>query len=245
MKKIIAIGGGKIEKSQTTVIDQEIIRLTGKTKPTVLFIPTASSDPDRYVHNFTQQFGKKLGCSIDVLYLIKEKPTLKEITKKIFDADSIYVGGGNTLMMMKVWRKLGVDTLLKQAHERGIVLSGVSAGAICWFKSGNSDSLKFKNPDADYIKVSGLGLVNLLCCPHYDGESDRQPSLKAMMHKTSGVAIALDDCAALEIIDDQYRIISSKKGAQAYKVYWKQNKFYRDVIEQSKSFAFLKALLKK
>ena len=71
MKKIIALGGGKIEKSETTLIDQEIIRLTGKTKPTVLFVPTASLDAEKYVDSFTQQFGKKLGCLIDVLYLVK------------------------------------------------------------------------------------------------------------------------------------------------------------------------------
>ena len=78
-------------------------------------------------------FGKRLGCHIDVLYLAKSKASGQEIRKNILGSDIIYVGGGNTLKMMNLWRKLGIEKILKEAAEKGIVLAGVSAGAVCWF----------------------------------------------------------------------------------------------------------------
>ncbi|TSC97108.1 MAG: dipeptidase E [Candidatus Berkelbacteria bacterium Licking1014_2] len=230
---------------ETTKIDQEIIRITGKKNPKLLFIPTDSSDAESYFEVVKKHFGKRLGCKTDVLYLIKEKPSKKEIEEKIFQSDIVYVGGGNTLKMMKVWRIAGVDKVLKEAYGKGIVLSGVSAGSICWFRWGNSDSRRFANPNADLIKVSGLNLINALHCPHYDFEKDRKPDLKKMMKKTFGIAIAIDNCCAIEIIDDKYRIISSKASANAYKVYWKANKYHQEKIKKEKEFRLLKGLLKK
>lgn len=249
MKKIVAIGGGEIGRPgypvETTKIDREIIRITGKKKPKLLFIPTASSDAESYFEVVKKHFGKRLGCKTDVLYLIKEKPSKKEIEGKIFKSDIVYVGGGNTFKMMKIWKNCGVDKVLREAYQKGIVLSGVSAGSICWFRWGNSDSRRFANPNADLIKVSGLGLINALHCPHYDFEKDRKFDLKKMMRKTSGVAIAIDNCCAIEVIDDKYRIISSKTSANAYKIYWKANKYHQEKIKKEKEFRSLKELLKK
>jgi len=249
MKKIIAIGGGEIGrpgfKIETKEIDEEIIKLTGKKNPRLLFIPTASSDSKIYYEIVKKYFGKKLGCKTDILYLIEEKLKKKDIENKILNSDIIYVGGGNTLKMMKIWRKLGVDKILVKAHEKGIIMSGLSAGAICWFSFGNSDSRKFKNPNADLIKVKGLGLVKALFCPHYNIEEKRETELKKMMQKTAGVAIAIDNSCAIEIIDDKYKIISSKKTAGAYKVYWKKNKYHKDIIKKEKHFKPLKNLLLK
>ena len=177
--------------------------------------------------------------------MINKNLSKKDIEEKIFRSDIIYVGGGNTLKMMKVWRETGFDKILKQAYKKGIILSGVSAGSVCWFKYGNSDSRKFNNPDADYIKISGLGLINALHCPHYDYEKNRKVGLKKMMRKTPGVAIAIDNCCAIEVIDDKYRIISSKPRANAYKVFWKENKYHEEVIKKEKELALLKDLLKK
>jgi len=149
MKKIVAIGGGEIGRPEHSIetlkIDREIIRLSGKKQPKFLFIPTASIDAGDYVKVVNSYFGKKLGCAIDVLYLVNRKTSYQEIKNKILNSDIIYVGGGNTLKMLKLWRKLGVDKILAVAYKKGIVLSGVSAGAICWFKYGHSDSEKFNN----------------------------------------------------------------------------------------------------
>ena len=247
MKKIIAIGGGEIGRPgfprETTAIDKEIIRLSKKKHPTLLFIPTASGDSGSYYKTVKNHFGKKLGCKTDVLYLIREKLSHRDIEAKILSADIIYVGGGNTFRMMKIWRKCGVDKLLRQAYERGIVLSGLSAGAICWFKYGNSDSRKMKNPKADLIKVSGLNFISGLLCPHYHSEKDRKQSLKRMMGKTSGISIALDNCSAIEIINDTYRIITSKPKAKAYRVFGKGGKYIEEEIEQRKDFSKVSNLL--
>jgi dipeptidase E len=249
MKKIIAMGGGEIGRPgypiETTQIDKEIIRLTGKKNPKLLFIPTASSDSESYYEIVKKYFDKKLGCKTDVLYLIKEKLSKKEIEKKVFNSDIIYVGGGNTLKMMSIWRKNGLDKIFKQAYKKGIVLSGLSAGSVCWFKWGNSDSRKFANPSTNHIKVSGLGLINALHCPHYDVEKNRKTSLKNMMKKTSGIAIAIDNCCAIEVIDDKYRIIDSNSSANAYKVFWKGGKYHEEIIKKEKEFRLLKDLLEK
>jgi dipeptidase E len=157
-KAIVAIGGGNVRTRGTAAIDREIIRLSGKKYPKLLFIPTASSDAERYWNNVRQYFGGFLKCRTGVLFLLRECLSKKQIRGKILTADIVYVGGGNTLMMMRVWRRLGVDRILKQAYEKGIVLSGMSAGSICWFESGHSDSMSFYNPKKwKYIKVKGLG----------------------------------------------------------------------------------------
>jgi len=247
--KIIAIGGGEIGRPgysiETTQIDKEIIRLTGKKNPRLLFIPTASSDSELYFETVKKYFGKKLGCKTDVLYLIKDKVTRKQIENKIYSSDIIYVGGGNTFKLMNVWRKMGVDKILMKAKEKDIVLSGVSAGAICWFKYGNSDSRKFKNPKASLIKVSGLNFIPILFCPHYDIEKDRKLDLKKMMKKTSGIAIAVDNCCSIEIVNDKYKIISSKSGAKAYKVFWKDGKYNEIEIKKEDELLPISEILKK
>ena len=99
-----------------------------------------------YWENFDQAYRVAYGCDTDVLYLLGATPDPSEVARKIERADVIYVGGGNTLKMMRRWRRLGVDTLLRDAYTRGAVLCGVSAGAICWFDSGHSDSMSFYNP---------------------------------------------------------------------------------------------------
>jgi len=249
IKKIIAIGGGEIGRPgypvQTMKIDKEIITQTGKKNPKLLFIPTASNDSEGYTQVVKKHFGRRLGCKVEILNLIKEKPSKKEIEKKILSSDIIYVGGGNTLKMMTIWKRTGTDQILKKAHEKGIVMSGLSAGSICWFKYGNSDSRKFTSGSKELIKVRGLGLINALHCPHYDVEKYRQKDLKRMMKTTPGVAIALENCTALELIDDKYRILKSNKDAKAYKIYWKKNKYYKEEIKQEKEFKPIKFLLKK
>lgn len=249
-KKIIAIGGGEIGRPgfpvETTKIDQEIIALSRKKKPKLLFIPTASSDSHSYFEIVRKHFGLRLGCVVTPLYLLDGRHTKSEISRKILSADIIYVGGGNTLKMMKAWRRFGVDRALERAYRRGVVLSGVSAGAICWFSFGNSDSLRFSQKNAPMIKVGGLGLIGALFCPHYDVEKKRAPELKRIMKNTRGVvAVAVDNCAALEILDDQFRVISSKSAANAYKVFWEKGVYRKGKILKTKEFLPLGELLSK
>lgn len=134
--------------------------------------------------------------------------------------------------MLKTWRRNGIDKLLVKAYGRGIVLSGISAGAICWFTYGCSDSRRFSNPeDASFMRVKGLGLLNLTVSPHHIREKHRDNSLVKLMRKTPGVAVAIDDNSALEIVDNQYRIITSKKGVGARKVYYSKKELHQIKIE--------------
>ena len=233
MTKIVAVGGGSVgfgaAKPEVTPLSREMIRLTGKRHPRVLFLPTASGDDKAYVRAVESHF-RKLGGQVETLPLWKNPPSFPLIRKKILGADLIYVGGGNTLKMMGLWKRLGVAVLLQKAAQGGQVLAGTSAGAICWFKVGNSDSRKYKNPKAPLIKVTGLGLLDAMACPHYDVEKDRKPELKRMTRTFPRVAIALDNCAALEVVGERCRIITSRPQAGGYKVYWRKDEFFVKAI---------------
>ncbi len=247
MRKIVAIGGGEIGRFgcpiETTAIDQQILELTGKSRPRVLLLPTASGDSDTYFEAFRKHFGEGLGCRTDVLNLVSESPGHGDARDKILNSDAIYVGGGNTAKMLRVWRRLGIDVILKEAHDKGIVLSGLSAGAICWFRFGSSDSRKFRNPSAGLIRLSCLGLVRATLCPHYDVEADRRPDLRDMMRRTPGVAIALDNCSAIEIVGDEYRVLTSRPGAQAYRVHWSSGVCHEDILPSERGYHPLSSLI--
>jgi dipeptidase E len=239
VKKIVAIGGGEIRCAETFAIDKEIIRLAQKKHPKLLFIPTASSDSEDYYKGVEKYFGKKLGCTTDVLYLLKETLLPKEIKNKIFAADIIYVGGGNTLKMMRLWRRLGVDKILKTAWQKGVILCGLSAGSICWFESGHSDSMSSYNPKKwKYINVNGLGFIKGIHCPHYDNETlgvPRKTHFRNMIQKIGGIGIAIDENCAIEFLDDKFRVITSRKSAKAFRVYKKNGKVISKEIEQKKN----------
>jgi dipeptidase E len=241
-KKIVAIGGGELKDLETLEIDKEIIRLTSKQHPRALFLPTANDDADWYCQIFQDVYGDKLGCAVDFLYLRKEKLTKEQIEEKMFSADLIYVGGGSTLKMMKLWRRLRVDDLLLKAYNQGIVLSGLSAGAICWFKYGHSDSFKMVDPSKNFIRVKGLGWINATHCPHFHAEK-REKDFEKMISLYGGIGIALDNNTALELIDDQYMILTSKKEGYAYKLYKKNGRVVTEPIEQKKDFAPILPLL--
>jgi dipeptidase E len=246
-RAIVAIGGGEIRTRGTAAIDREIIRLSGKKSPRLLFVPTASSDSERYWKHVQEYFGGFLKCKTDVLFLIREKPSKEQIRRKISSADVVYVGGGNTLMMMRVWRRLGVDRLLKAAYEKGTVLSGISAGSICWFDSGHSDSMSFYNPRKwEYINVKGMGLIQGIHCPHYDSKTlgvPRRKHFRDMIRKTGGVGIAIENNCAIEFIDGRfYKVITSKSYARAYKVYKSGGEVVAQQIRQGKELAPVDAL---
>jgi dipeptidase E len=249
-KTIVAIGGGEIRTRGTAPIDREIIRLSRKKNPRLLFIPTASSDSERYLKHVQEYFGDFLKCKTDVLFLIKEQPSKESIQRKILSADIIYVGGGNTLQMMRIWRRLGVDALLISAYENGTVLSGISAGAICWFDSGHSDSMSFFNPRKwEYIKVRGLGLINGILCPHYNSMTrgiPRRKHFRDMIQKTGGIGIAIENNCAIEFIDGRfYRVISSKAYSRAYRVYKSGGEVIAEQIRQEKQLAPVESLARR
>lgn len=246
-KVIVAIGGGDIRTKGTAPIDREIIRLSNKRNPKLLFIPTASSDSERYWSHVQEYFGNFLKCKTDALFLIKEQPPKEQIQKKILSADIVYVGGGNTLQMMRLWRRLGVDKILKAAYKNGTVLAGISAGSICWFDSGHSDSMSFYNPGKwNYINVKGLGLIKGIHCPHYNSMTrgiPRRKHFRDMIRKTGGIGIAIENNCAIEFIDGRfYKVISSKSYARAYRLYRKGDEVVAEQIRRKKQVAPVESL---
>ena len=243
---IVAIGGGEIRTRGTAPIDRETIRLSNKKNPKLLFIPTASADSERYWKHVQEYFGEFLKCRTDVLFLIKKRPSKEQIRRKILSADIIYVGGGNTLQMMRLWRRLGVDKLLKSAYANGTVLSGISAGSICWFDSGHSDSMSFYSPRKwKYINVRGLGLIKGIHCPHYNSKTrgiPRRKHFRDMIRKTGGLGIAVENNCAVEFIDGRfYKVISSKNCSRAYRVYKSGGEVVAEQIPQQKQLALIES----
>src|SRR6202522_502277 len=192
-------------------------------------------------------FGGFLKCKTDVLFLIAEQISTKQIRRKIRWADIIYVGGGNTLQMLRVWRRVGFFFKQKTAYEMGTVLSGISAGAICWFDSGHSDSMSFTNPkNWKYINVKGLGLIRGIHCPHYNSRTRgvaRRKDFREMIRKTGGMGIAIENNCALSFIDGRfYRLIKSKEYARAYRLFKTGGQIVTEQIPEEKQLAPVAAL---
>jgi dipeptidase E len=186
-----------------------VIRQTDADSPRVAFAPTASGEPDHYVASFYSAF-LKLGCRPSVLTFFKRTPDLRSF---LLNQDLIFVGGGNTKSMLAVWREWGTSEILREAWESGIVLTGVSAGAICWFEQGVTDSW------AGVLRpFDCLGFLPGSCCPHYDGEADRRPSYHRLLANGEIAAgVAIEDWTGVHFIGTQInRVVSSKPGARAY-----------------------------
>lgn len=214
MGKIVAIGGGERGLGETLKIDRYIVSLSNKKNPSLLFIPTASKDADEYISSTEEYFGK-MGCSVKSLCLITRDYSDEEIRELIFNSDIIYVGGGDTLRMMEKWREFSVDKYLIEAYKQGIILSGISAGSICWFSFGHSDSDSFVNEGQwDYIRVYGLSLIPAAHCPHYNEEG--REGFDQMMLNEDIPGIALEDGTAFIEVDGAYSIYKHNSEAKAY-----------------------------
>jgi len=216
--KIVAMGGGEIRSGETLSIDREIVAFTGKARPRALFIPTASNDSFGYWEIFRKIYGEQLGCDTDVLWLIEESGGSFAASEKIERSDLIYVGGGNTRSMLEVWRRLGTDRLLVAAGKQGKVLCGMSAGALCWFRYGNSDAPIIEGgTDGKTVRIDGLGLVDAALCPHMVSEPYRSNEFSKMMASTPVVGIGLDDNCALQVFGDSYRLVCWGNAGRAHR----------------------------
>ena len=172
-RNIIAIGGGGFGRNPGEgIIEEYILKQTKKKKPNICFIPTATGDNEAYKVNYYATFSK-LSCEPTHLDFFKRTPDLKKL---IFSQDAIFVGGGNTKSMLAVWNEWGLDKILKKAYKDGIVMSGVSAGAICWFQNGITDSW-----DSNLKLMPCMNIIKGTCCPHYDEEPERKPTVKKLI----------------------------------------------------------------
>jgi dipeptidase E len=214
MGRIIPIGGGEISELETFPIDQYIVGLVNKPNPKALFIPTASGEPEGYIETFKSIYGERLGCQTDVLYLLTKDTTEDEIQEMILTADIIYVGGGDTGKMLSVWKRNKIDKYLEQAYQNGTILTGLSAGSICWFKYGHSE---ISEDPIEFIRLEGLGFINAIHCPHYN-ELERQEDFDRMMREVDGIGFAIEDQCAVEFYNGQYRVLKANGGAKAFMI---------------------------
>lgn len=215
MSSIVAIGGGEIADAETDAIDEQIVASVDSSTPTALFIPTASGDAEGYCETFREYYGETLGCDIAVLRLIDTDVSSTEIASKFSDADIIYVGGGDTGFMLDVWRIREIVGLLRQAWEQGALLTGLSAGALCWAASGLGDATA--SDEIDYEPIDGLGFLDWLHLTVH-ATPDRRAAFGEYLVRRGVSGIALEDNAALEITDDQWRLLTSSSNAFAYQL---------------------------
>lgn len=210
MGTIIAIGGGEVSQKETLVIDRTIVNFIKKEHPRVLFIPTASCDSEEYWIAFKKVYDE-LSCFTDVLWSIREKLSDEAVQKKFEWADVIYVGGGNTLLLMNFLKKPIVNSCILNAWKKGVVLAGLSAGAMCWFEQGISDAV----PNT-FIPINGLGLISGTCCVDYS-RKERKDACRTLFPIINKPLVGIDKNTALVIQDERYSYIRTGTG-RAYVV---------------------------
>ncbi len=212
MQQIIAIGGGGFGDFQKNLsMERYLVEQTQKTSPKVCFLPQASSESSEYIVRFYETFAS-LGALPSWISLFgRVEDSWKE---KLLQQDLIFVGGGNTRSMLALWREWGMDQVLLEAYKRGIVLSGVSAGAICWFEQGITDSVW------PLGALTGLKMLKGSCCPHYDTEPERRPTYLSKVSNNEVIpGIALEDNTAAHFVDGKLKcIVGTAEGKKAFNV---------------------------
>jgi dipeptidase E len=209
-RHIVAMGGGGL-LAEDGKFASFILGLTGVDRPKVCFVPTASGDSDSYVARFYRAFAGKAEATD--LPLFPWPP--QDLRDLVLGQDVIDVGGGSTANLLALWRLHGLDTLVREAWEAGVVLSGVSAGANCWFDACVTDSF---GPALDGLR-DGLGFLEGSFCPHYDSEPERRPVFTRLVGDGFPAGVACDDAAAAHFVGTELReIVVSDAGARAFRV---------------------------
>jgi peptidase E len=205
------MGGGDV-LGPDSKLDGFLLELSGKPRPHVVFLPTAAADSEERIQLFLDAFRGR-GCEPEVVTLfgMPEDPAAR-----VAAADVVYVNGGNTANALAIWRVHGVDRALREVWERGGVLGGWSAGGICWFDDGLTDSF---GPQLRQLG-DGLGFLAGSFCPHYDGEPERRPTYTRLVREgVLAPGYAADDDAALHFEAAELReVVSQRAGARGYRV---------------------------
>jgi dipeptidase E len=221
-RDIVVFGGGGFSmEPRNPLLDRYVLGLTGKRRPRVCFVPTASGDSREYVRRFYRSFERHPCVPSDLALFRRDR---RDPLALLLRQDVIYVGGGNTANLLQVWRLHRVDRAMREAWRRGIVLCGVSAGMICWFECSVTDSFGPLAPLRD-----GLGFLPGSACPHYDGERDRRATFHRLVAGGFPGGVAADDGAAIHYRGRRvWKCVSSRPDASAYRVFRERGR----VVEQ-------------
>jgi dipeptidase E len=209
-RHIVGLGGGGDSREQTDRLYEYILGLTGKERPRILFIPTAVGDDAEATVWFYNRFARRAEAShLDTFPWPPEN--LRDV---ILSQDVINVSGGNTANMLAIWKVHGIDVALREAWERGVVLCGASAGMICWFEAGITDSF---GPQLEGMDC--LGFLPGSACPHYDGEELRRPRYRDLVDGGFAEGVAADDGVGIHYVGTEIsEIVTCRPGASAYRV---------------------------
>jgi dipeptidase E len=208
-RRIVACGGDQLYFPALT---RYVLELTGKPRPKILFVPTASGDDAAYLLTFYLALA---GVECEPSHLALFNRTVDDIDGFIRTQDVVMVGGGNTANMLAIWRLHGVDDALRNAYRNGTILTGWSAGCICWFEAGITDSFTLElGPLRD-----GLKLLAGSACPHYDSQERRRSVYAREIAAGLPPGIALDDAVAARYEDERLvEIVSGKPSGRAFRV---------------------------
>lgn len=212
----MAMGGAKLRpEDYDPRLNAFVLSLARRERPRVCFVPTASGDSPEYVAHFYRAFSAHHDCEPSDLGLFER--TVADLRAFVLAQDVVYVGGGNTASLLAVWRMHGLDVVLREAWETGVVLCGVSAGMNCWFEASTTDSF-------DLTRLAGLhdglGLLPGSACPHYDGEEERRPLYRRLVAEEGfPPGWAADDAAALVFKGVELReVVTTAEGSTGYRV---------------------------
>ncbi len=211
-RHIVAMGGGGFSMDDP-LLDRFVLGLADATTPRVCFIPTASGDSPGYIDKFHAAF-TAYGAQPTVLSLFYRE--IDNLIEFLGTQDVIYVGGGNTVNMLAIWKLHGVDAALRAAWESGVVLAGLSAGANCWFEAFTTDSFRVGAADP----AAGLGFLKGSFSPHHSSEPARRPAFAELIATGALPAgYACDDYAAIHFGGDaSHQAVISRPEAAAYRV---------------------------
>jgi peptidase E len=213
-RQIVGLGGGMGDTpEQRAALLEFVLRLTGRSRPKVLFLPTALAD-SAYTAAEVVDFYDLYRANAEASHVFTFPWPPEDLRSLLLGQDAICVSGGNTANMLAIWRVHGIDTLLREAWEQGVVLFGASAGMICWFEHGVTDSF---GPQLEGIDC--LGWLSGSACPHYDGEPRRRPRYTELVANGLAPGLAADDGVGLHYVGTELReIVSCRPGAAAYRV---------------------------
>lgn len=207
----IVAAGGLGEDDESGRLLEFVLGLTGKQRPRVCLVPTASAEAPEYIVNFYESLSGRADCS-HISFFPWPHEDLRE---HVVSQDAIFVSGGNTANMLAVWRAHGFDAILREAWEQGIVLAGSSAGMICWFEAGLTDSF---GPQLEGMR-DGLGFLPGSACPHYDGEELRRPRYRELVDGGFPAGYAAEDGVGLHFAGTELaEVVAAEEGKRAYRV---------------------------
>jgi peptidase E len=225
-RKILIAGGG-----YGTAFIRYMAQLTGKPRPKLLYLPTASADSPQGIITWYQNcapLNVEASHQISFIASTRQSRSWEDV---FLSVDGIVCSGGNTLNQQAIWKAQGIDVILRQAWDRGIVLGGASAGSLCWFEEGTTDSRP-----KELSTVQGLGFLEGSHSPHYDAEKDRRPLYQKLI--ASGQmkpGYACDNDAGIYFEDNEVkRVVSNRAGAKCYYVSVVDGKVHERVMEPEK-----------